>query len=264
MIDSSEKTQDPTPRRRQQAREEGQVVHSQDLAAAALLSAGVVVLLTMSVPAIHFLADFMRLQLGGEAWLSTDRDWITSFSWVAGWELAKVLLPVLGVLLLAGVLAHLFQTGFLFQPGKVVPDVNRINPLVGFSRIFSLASVVQMLFGVCKIAVVASVAYWSLVGRMDEILSLPGTELAHLVGFMSDLVLWTSLKVCLGLAGLAILDYVYQFWRHERSLRMTPQEVREELKNMQGNPEVIARRRNVQRELAMNRGGKRGTMSVER
>jgi flagellar biosynthetic protein FlhB len=142
--------------------------------------------------------------------------------------------------------------------------VNRINPLVGFSRIFSLASVVQMLFGVCKIAVVASVAYWSLVGRMDEILSLPGTELAHLVGFMSDLVLWTSLKVCLGLAGLAILDYVYQFWRHERSLRMTPQEVREELKNMQGNPEVIARRRNVQRELAMNRGGKRGTMSVER
>jgi flagellar biosynthetic protein FlhB len=249
---SGEKSQDPTPHRRQQAREEGQVVHSQDLAAAALLTVGLLLLVTMSAPAILFFENFTRQQLA-EAWLSIDRDEVTLFWLASGWEMAKAVLPVLGMLLLAGVLAHLFQVGFLFLPQRLVPDLSRINPLTGFSRILSMASAVQLLFGCFKIAIVAGVAWWSLSSRQEELLGLAALELPQIGGFMTEVLLWTSIKVCVALFILALMDYLFQFWRNERQLRMTPQEVREEMKNLQGNPEIVARRRNVQRQLAMNR-----------
>jgi flagellar biosynthetic protein FlhB len=252
MENAGDKSQEPTPHRRQQAREEGQVVHSQDLAAAALLTVGLVVLLWLGAPLVTFFASFTRLQLG-EAWLSTDRDTLTVFWWSSSWELAKALLPVLGVILLTGVLAHLFQVGFLFLPNKLMPDFSRVNPLTGLGRIFSMASAVQLVFGFFKIAIVAGVAWWSLSSRREEIALLASAELPNVGLFMIDVVLWTCIKVCVALLILALLDYLYQYWRHEQSLRMTPQEVREEMKNLQGNPEVIARRRNVQRQLAMNR-----------
>jgi flagellar biosynthetic protein FlhB len=252
MAETGEKSQDPTPHRRQQAREEGQVVHSQDLAAAALLTVGLIVLLTLSAPVVGFFENFTRHQLS-DAWLATDRDTLTVFSWAMGWELGKTMLPILGVVLLAAVLAHLFQVGFLFLPNKLLPDIGRVNPLAGFSRIFSLASAVQLCFGLFKIAVVVGVAYWSLSSRWDEILGLAGLELPQIAASLTDVLLWTSIKVCVALFLLALMDYLYQYWRHEQSLRMTPQEVREEMKNLQGNPEVISRRRNVQRQLAMNR-----------
>jgi flagellar biosynthetic protein FlhB len=247
---SGDKSQEATPHRRQQAREEGQVVHSQDLAAAALLTVGLLVLLTMSGPAILFFENFTRGQLG-EAWLTIDRDEAALFWWASGWEMAKAVLPVLGVLLLAAILAHLFQVGFLFLPQRLMPDLSRINPLSGFSRIFSLASAMQLLFGCFKIMIVAGVAWWSLSSRKEELLSLATLELPLIAGFMTSVLLWTSIKVCVALFILALMDYLYQYWRHERQLRMTPQEVREEMKNLQGNPEVIARRRNVQRLVGM-------------
>jgi flagellar biosynthetic protein FlhB len=249
---AGEKSQDPTPHRRQQAREEGQVVHSQDLAAAALLTVGLLVLVTMSGPAIVFFENFTRQQLG-DAWLAIDRDEVTLFWWASGWEMAKAVLPLLGVLLLAAILAHLFQVGFLFLPQRLMPDLSRINPLAGVSRIFSLASLMQLLFGCFKIVIVAGVAWWSLSSRQEELLGLATLALPQIAAFMTDVLLWTSIKVCVALFILALMDYLYQFWRQERQLRMTPQEVREEMKNLQGNPEVISRRRNVQRQLAMNR-----------
>jgi flagellar biosynthesis protein FlhB len=249
---AGDKSQEPTPHRRQQAREEGQVVHSQDLAAAALLTVGFLVILWLGAPLVSFFASFTRVQLG-EAWLSTDRDTLTTFWWSTGWELAKAALPLLGVILLTGLVVHLFQVGFLFLPKKLMPDFSRVSPLAGFGRIFSMASAVQMIFGLFKIAIVAGVAWWSLSSRREEIALLASAELPQIAWFTLDLILWTCIKVCIALLILALLDYFYQYWRHEQSLRMTPQEVREEMKNLQGNPEVIARRRNVQRQLAMNR-----------
>ncbi len=252
MEDAGEKSQDPTPHRRQQAREQGQVVHSQDLAAAALLTVGLFLLLTMSGPVIEFFENFLRTQLS-DAWLSVDRETVTVFFWASGWELAKAMLPVLGLLLLAAILAHLFQVGFIFLPEKMLPDFARVSPLAGMKRIFSMASAVQMVFGCFKIAIVAAVAYSSLADRQAELLALAGLDLPQIAGFLAEILLWTSIKVCIALFLLALFDYLYQYWRQEQSLKMTSQEVREEMKNLQGNPEIISRRRNVQRQLAMNR-----------
>lgn len=253
MDEAGEKSLDPTPHRRQQAREEGQVVKSQDLSAAAVLVVSLAALLNLCGPLVEFFGGFTRQQLGGDAWLSTDAETVSDFTLTMVAALGKAAWPLFAVFLGAGVAAHLFQTGFLFLPDKLMPDWDRINPLSGWARIFSMAGAVQLVLGLFKIAVVAGVAWWSVAAQQDQILALSGLDANALAGAMAGILLWISIKVCLALLVLALLDYLFQFWRHEQGLKMTPQEVREEMKSLQGDPQLIARRRNVQRQLVLNR-----------
>jgi flagellar biosynthetic protein FlhB len=116
-------------------------------------------------------------------------------------------------------------------------------------------SAMRLAFGVFKIVIVAAVALSSLYARREEILASTVLELPQLAAFIADVVFWTLIYAGVALLVLAILDYTYQRWKYEQDIRMTTQEVREEMKTLQGDPHVIARRRQVQRQLAMNRMG---------
>jgi len=250
---SGDKSQEPTPHRRQQAREEGQVARSQDLGSAVLLLAGLLILLMLGRQLAEFFGLYSTKQLGGEAWLTADlnfavNQWTSTVS-----TLAKFLLPILGLVMLAGILSNLMQVGFLFLPDKVAFDLSRLDPLKGLGRIFSLSNGVHLLFGIFKISVIAGVAYVSLWNQREKILGLSELSVPEIAFFMVQILLWTALKIALALLILALLDYGFQWWKHEQDLKMTPQEIREELKNLEGNPQIIARRRQVQRQLAMNR-----------
>jgi flagellar biosynthetic protein FlhB len=250
---SGDKSQEATPHRRQQAREEGQVARSQDLGSAVLLLAGLLILLMMGRQLVEFFGGYSAKQLGGEAWLSADRDFAVS-QWISiVLMLTKYLLPILGLVTLAAIGSNLMQVGFLFLPDKVALDLTRIDPLKGLSRIFSLSNAVHLFFGIFKIAVIAGVAYISLWNQRDRILGLSELSIGEIAIFMLQILLWTSLKIAGALLILALLDYGFQWWKHEQDLKMTPQEIREEMKNMEGNPQIIARRKQVQRQLAMNR-----------
>jgi flagellar biosynthetic protein FlhB len=248
-----DKTQDATPHRRQQAREEGQVAKSQDLASAFLLLVGMALLLWLGTPVIDMLQRYATEQLGGEAWLSTDPQFFTAHVWRVVYALAGCLLPVFGFLMLSAVAANLFQVGFIFLPEKLVPDITRLDPLQGFSRLFSVASLVRLVMGMLKMVLVASVAYVSLYGQRDKVLGLAGMTTPQIAAFLAQVLLWTSMKIAFALLVLAVLDYGFQWWKHERDLRMSTQEVREELKNLEANPQMVARRKQVQRQLAMHR-----------
>jgi flagellar biosynthetic protein FlhB len=248
-----DKSQEATPHRRQQAREHGQVAKSQDLGSAVLLLLGLLCLMILGGGLVEYLGQCCQQQLGGEAWLTADPDFA-----VAEWNrivlaLVRFVLPVLALIFLAGIAVNVGQIGFLFLPDKLAPDLSRIDPLKGFQRTFSLANAVRLLFGLFKIAVIASVAFASLYGRRDAILGMTGLDVPQIALQLTQLLLWTALKIALALLVLAILDYGFQRWKYERDIRMTPQEVREELKNLEGNPQVIARRRTVQRQLALSR-----------
>jgi flagellar biosynthesis protein FlhB len=253
MEDSGEKSQDATPHRRQQAREEGQIVQSQDLAAAVILLAGVLLLMFLGGRLVEFFGNFAHRQLGGEAWLSTNPDLLAEQMHGLVAELSKAALPILAALLATAIAAHLVQFGFLFLPDRLLPDFNRINPLKGFGRIFSLSNLVRLGFGIVKILIVAVVAFWSLYHRRDEILAVASLELPQIALFLTNIVLSTSLKIAGALFVIALLDYLFQWWKHEQDLKMTPQEVREEMRNLQGDPQVVSRRRAVQRQLVLNR-----------
>ena len=249
---NGEKTQDPTPHRRQEARKQGQVAKSQDLASAALLICGLMALMALGGGIIDFLGRYTQKQLGGAAWLQADQ----AFAYFV-WDetirsLAKCLLPIFGIMFLMAIVVNLFQVGFLFLPDKLAPDISRINPLKGFGRIFSMAGVMRLTFGLFKIVVVASVALASLYQQRETLMALSALSVMQIGVFLIDVLLWTALKIGVALLILAILDFAFQRWKHEQDMKMTQQEVREEMKNLEGDPQVRARRRQVQRQLALN------------
>jgi flagellar biosynthetic protein FlhB len=166
---------------------------------------------------------------------------------------AWVVLPIIGLMFLGAILVNVGQVGLLFLPEKIAPDIARIDPIRGVRRLFSLQSVMRLTFGIFKILVIAAVAFVSLYAERHKILGLTGMAVPEIAGYLVEILLWTSLKVGIALLVLAIFDYGFQRWKFEQDIRMTSQEVREEMKNLEGNPEVIARRKVVQRQLALTR-----------
>jgi flagellar biosynthetic protein FlhB len=248
-----DKTQDPTPHRRQKAREEGHVVKSQDLVSAVLLLTGMMAMLMSGGALVDFLGRFTHQHLGGQPWLQIDPNFaVLHFNRTLG-ELARYLLPIMGLLLLTAVAIELVQVGFLFLPEKLALDVTRLDPLKGFSRIFSLPNAARLVFGLFKIAVIGVVAFFALYNQVDTILGLAGLSLPQNALYLGDILVWTAIKIGVALLVLAVLDYGFQRWKYEQDLKMTTQEIREEMKNLEGNPQIAARRRVVQRQLVLNR-----------
>jgi flagellar biosynthetic protein FlhB len=248
-----DKSQEPTPHRRQKAREEGHVAKSQDLGSAVMLLVGMLVLMTAGRRLIDFFDWYTTRQLGGQAPLAADVDSVMVEWNTAVWGLARCLLPVLGLIMLTAVAVNLAQVGFLFLPARLTPDVSRLSVIKGLGRLFSVASAARLVFGLFKIVVIAAVAFVSLYGERETILGLGALSAPEIGFYLLDVLAWTTIKVGVALLVLAILDYGFQRWKHEQDLRMTPQEVREEMKNLEGDPQIIARRRVVQRQLALNR-----------
>jgi flagellar biosynthetic protein FlhB len=250
-----EKTQDPTPHRRQKAREEGSIVKSQDLGSALVLIAGIAALLVCGKVLVGFLAGYGKQQLGGTPWLWADQAFAVAHFYGVLVELARCLLPIFGTLFVAGVLIHLVQGGFLFLPDQVAMDLSRINPLTALRRIFSLNNLMRLVFGLFKIGVIGAVAFLCFYNELASIFNLAAQDVGPIAGYLGKTLLWTALKIGVALLVLAVLDYGFQFWRHERDLKMTPQEVREEMRHLEGDPQIVARRRAVQRQLVLNRLG---------
>jgi flagellar biosynthetic protein FlhB len=251
--EQGEKSQEPTQHRRQQAREEGQVAKSHDLASAVELLAAMGILLMVGVGLVEYLAKNMRSHLGGPAWLTADVSFaVTQWNTVM-YDLAQVLLPLLGLLVLTAVVVNLAQGGFLFLPDKLAPDVTRLDPLQGFRRIFSLTSVARLGFGIFKVIVVTVVAAIVVYKERETVLGLTAMSLPQISLYLAQVLVWTAIKIAGALFILALLDYGFQWWKREQDLKMTSQEVREEMRNLEGDPQVAARRRQVQRQLALNR-----------
>lgn len=248
-----DKTQEATPYRRQKAREEGQVARSQDLASAALLVGATLVMMYFVRGVARYFMTLADRQLGDAAWLRADTHFVVVQSDMMLVRLAQVLLPIFGLLLVIAVLVHLLQVGILYVPRKLAPDLSRISPLKGAQRLFSLSNVVRLGFGLFKIAVVAIVAAWSLWDHHATILSLSVMPVGQLTAVLGDILLGTCLRIGMALLVLAVFDYAYQRWKYEQDLRMSNQEVREELKTLQGDPQIMARRRYLQRQLVLNR-----------
>ncbi len=248
-----EKQHEPTQHRRDQARQRGQVARSSDLSSALLLLAALGALWL-------WFADLMtRLAQLTTAHLAHPRLKLDAPGALAWWEenlsqLIGVLAPLMITLVVVGIAVGIMQTGgFLFVPQRVMPDWNRLNPLSGLRRIFSLASLAHLGFGIFKVVVVGAVGLVSLYQKREELLALWQLEVPTWGWYLADVLFWTTLKIAIALLLLAVLDYAFQRWRHEQELRMTTQELRDEMRELLGDPQIIARRRQVQRQLVLNR-----------
>ena len=248
-----DRSQEATPHRRQKAREEGHVARSQDLASAVLLLAGVGVLMLSGGALVDFVYRYAEERLGGQPWLAADLSFAVSQWNTTLWELGKRLAPILALMVAAAVAVNVGQVGFLFLPSKLAFDISRLDPLKGLRRIFAVENLVRLGFGLFKVVVIAAVAVTALYGEWNTILGLTALDVPEIAAYLGHILLGTILKIAVALLVLAVLDYAFQRWKFERDLRMTPQEVREELKNLEGDPHIAARRRVVQRQLALGR-----------
>jgi flagellar biosynthetic protein FlhB len=261
MAEAAEKTIAPTQPRRDDARREGRVAHSHDLAAAALLIVGLLAISLLGERVVNYFGRITQQQLNGEAWSALERsnssgeqlDVVAEQGQVLLVELVLVIAPLLGVLFIGAIAANLTQTGFRWLPERIAPDFGRISPAAGLRRIFSLGGGERMAMGVIKLGCIMLVAYISLWQRREEIVNSAAFEPSQLAVFIVETVYSTCLKIAIALLVLAIGDYAYQRWKLERDLQMTPEELREEQRNQQGDPQILSRRRAAQREQGLDR-----------
>lgn len=254
---AGDKTHDATPHRRQQAREQGQVAFSQDLGSAAILVAGASLLMMFGQGVVTASAEMMARQLGELSPLEYEvGDAAEQISQMAA-PLIRALAPILGLLLLAAAMAVVLQVGLLFTPSRIAPDLQRLSPLAGLKRIFSLQGAMRLSFGMFKVIIVSVAATIVVYLNRREVLYASEMATGDMASFLVEIVLETALWSGGALLLLALLDYAFQRWKHEQDLKMTHQEVREEMKNLQGDPQIVARRRAIQRQMAMNRIGEK-------
>lgn len=248
--EGGDRTEQPTPRRREEARDEGQIARSADLTAAIALLAGLLLLKTLGGQMMGKLLGLTQALGHAPGIAATDLlPWITR----VGTAAAEALLPFLALLVVITAAGTAAQAGLLLTWKRLTPKPERVSPVSGFKRLVSADAISRLALGLLKIAFVVGVAYITIAGRIGDVLSTGGLHPAGVFG-LSAAVLWDlAVRLALVLLVLGVIDYLFQRWRLERRLRMTKQEVRDELKRMEGDPLVKQRRRQIQARLAMQR-----------
>lgn len=248
-----ERTEQPTSKRREDARRKGQVARSQDLTAALLLLGSLGI---HSLAGGQFMADALdavRRGLSQASPVELTSDGALALFWGTTAAVVRLVWPFVVIPAAVAVAAQLLQTRFALSWEALTPQWSRLSPLRGIERLLSWEGLVQFLKSMLKLGAVAGVVFLTL--RADwPLLVAAGPAGSHAVlTTVSRVVLDLWLGVGLAYLGLAGLDYGYRWWEHERSLRMTKDEVREETKQTEGNPLLRGRIRSLHRQRAMRR-----------
>jgi flagellar biosynthetic protein FlhB len=248
-----ERTESATPKRRQQAREKGQVVHSREVITASLFL-GHLVFFAFAGPSLYQqMVQLLREALTALGTTSVAPDSIYELFCNYTGRVALMLLPLLLTAMVLALASNILQTGWLFASKALAPDMSRLNPWQGLQRIVSMHSVHELIKSLCKIGVVGYVAYSAIASDFERVLPLSQQTVTDLVHFLGSSVLRLGTRVAYVLIALAVLDYGLQRWQHEKSLRMTRQEIKEEHKESDGDPHLKGRIRGIMREMARKR-----------
>lgn len=252
-VDQESKTEDPTPRRREEARRQGQAPFSAELVGSLVTLAGVIGLTyigptiwdTMAEVYRHDLARLFQAEYpveGARETLQRNSIWILT-----------ALLPFFGLLLAVGVGASLIQVGFQINTEKLELNFDRLNPATGWGRLFSVASLVRGLLTLLKLVALAFVADWVIEGRGGVVTALSSYRLSAAAEASWSLVMRLTLYLSAAVVVVTVIDYIYQRRRFEQSLKMTRHELKEEMKREEGDPQIKARIRQIQRDRARRR-----------
>ncbi|MFN4242046.1 MAG: flagellar biosynthesis protein FlhB [Tepidisphaerales bacterium] len=249
-----EKTEPATPRKRQEAREQGQVARSTDLSAAVVLLLAVVMVALLGPRVVEAMRTVMTEALSLQVIGDLDPG-STGVLLLRTFQLCVMAAgPMIVGVLLAAMLANVIQVGFYATPKRLQPRLDSLSPLKGVKRIFGgMQAIVQLGMNLLKLTVVAAVAYTAIHGRLGEIVAIQRLDYMQMLSLGTDLIYSVAIRVAVVLLVLAILDYAWKRFKHERDLRMTKQEVREELKRMEGDPMIKARRRQIQMQMSRDR-----------
>jgi flagellar biosynthetic protein FlhB len=247
------RTEEPTPRRREEAAKTGQIAFSPELTSAAVIVAAVLFLLLMGPPTGGRLLGLFRTELAAAPERELDISRVREIAEHQFGRFVAAIGPIFAVLAAAAITACVAQMGFRFLPDKLAPDFDRISPATGFSRVFSLQSIQRAFLAIVKAAAVVAVAVLLIRNRSGAILGMNHAGIDEAVA--SGWGVFVRLIIYLAgiLAVVGAIDYVFQWRRVESALRMTRQEVKEEARMHEGDPLMRARIRTLQRQRARQR-----------
>jgi flagellar biosynthetic protein FlhB len=248
--DSSQKTEQPTARRLRKAVEEGDVVRSVELPAAAVMISAAIV---MALMGSWWVSRFARQM---EAGFTFDRKTLetpslipTTFLYAIG-EGLLVVLPLMLVTLVIAIAASGVTGGFHFSAKAFLPRWSKLSPINGFKRMLGTHALVELLKAIGKFSVVSLVLWWLVDRYLVDLMRVANMGLEPALGQAGQMILQSALWLTLSLVVIALIDAPYQRWSYFKKLRMTKQEVKDELKDMEGRPEVKQQIRRRQREMA--------------
>lgn len=254
MADSS-KTEKATPKKRRDERKKGNVFLSQDAVAVVTLLGSFSVFWLLSGTIAEQLSGFMRFCISrcGTAGALAVGDLVREIVMQALGLLLRCVFPITLVTMACAIIATFAQTRLLVSSELMKPKFSRINPLEGFKRLFSLKSVINALKGILKISILMVIVYMSIKGMFHESAKYLyvdiRTSCAHLFSEGMSMII----KISLAFIALAALDFLYQWWDYERGLRMSKQEIKEEYKQTEGDPQIKGKIKEMQRKRAQSR-----------
>jgi len=251
--DFQDKTEEPTPKRRSEARKKGEVARSKDLSGALVLLAALLCLVVWGPVLGRKMMEMLRDWLGHIRPGMVGPNQISALFMSFGLTLGGLLTPIFISLSAAAVLGNYVQVGKIFSTERIAPDFSRLQFFKGFQRFFSPNTLVEMVKSLAKIALIGLVAYYSVKRELPGVMPLLDQSVGQLLLHLSGTAFRVSTRIILALLALGALDYLYQRYRFEKNLRMTKQEVKDEMRQVDGDPKVKARIRSLMRQMATKR-----------
>jgi flagellar biosynthetic protein FlhB len=250
---SQDKTEQPTGKKLDDARRKGNVAQSREIPSVFILSGSIGVLFFAGSWMLGRLTDTMRTMYQRAGTLNMVPESMHTLFWEVFTNSIVVLIPLMLVVVTAGVIGNVAQIGFLITGEKLSPSLAKLNPISGLKKLVSLKSLVELAKSIVKLVIICGIAYVVLNRYLDQIPGLMQLSVDNIIGFIGQVSFQMCFYTCMVLFLMAVLDYAYTKWQHQHDLKMTKQEVKDEHKQREGDPSVKARIRSVQREMARKR-----------
>ena len=248
-----EKTEKATPKKLREVRKKGQVAQSKEVTTVLVLFSSLCVLFFSASWILLNLTRFMGGFLKKIGTLNYRQCVSLPLLIEAFQSVLIILMPIMIVVMIAGVAGNLLQFGFMYSSEPLIPKLSKLDPIKGMKKLFSLKSLVELVKMVFKVFLVGYIAFLVIKSELDIVPSLVEMDLRDVISFIASMSFNIWLYACLALLLLALMDYLYQRWQFEKDNKMSKQEVKDESKRSEGDPSVKARIRNIQREMSQRR-----------
>lgn len=250
---SGEKTEKATPQKRQESKRKGQVAKSAELPSAMIMIGGILLLSFLGSWMLDQVLAIYRINFTEYiAWDWTEKNVRTLFEGMT-MNAMKLMAPMMGAAIVFGILGNFIQVGAMFTTDPLKMKLDRLDPIQGAKRIFSVRALVELAKSLLKISIIGFAAFTVLWGEKEELFLLSQKSLTESLSFIGGLVLKLGITASIILLVLAILDYMYQKYEFEKNIRMSKQDIKDEYKKSEGDPLIKQKIKERQRSMSMNR-----------
>ena len=250
---AQEKTEKATPKKRQESRQKGQVAKSTDINTAIILLFVFIFLWIIGSFVGKEIITFIQFMYQEYLLFTLTVENVQSLFLEITTQAVMVVAPIMVIAAIAGIFSNYLQVGFLFAPEAIEMKLSKLDPIQGFKRIYSVRAIVELLKSLLKIALVGVVTFAVLWLSMDQILMMSLIPVADSLSFVATTTVTMGVAVSILLIFLAVLDYMYQRYDHEKNIRMSKQDIKDEYKKTEGDPLIKSKIKEKQRQMAMQR-----------